>query len=67
VSPPILLLDVDGVLNALPEVRDDLGVWDDWQFGNATADGARWPIIWSPSVVARSSTGTGGASSSCAG
>jgi hypothetical protein len=52
VSSPILLLDVDGVLNALPEVRDDLGVWDDWKFGHATADGAQWPIIWSPSVVA---------------
>jgi hypothetical protein len=52
VSSPILLLDVDGVLNALPEVRADLNVWNDWQFGSATAEGARWPIIWSPSVVA---------------
>ena len=51
-NTPFLLLDVDGVLNALPEVRTDLSVWDDWQFGSATADGARWPIIWSPSVVA---------------
>jgi hypothetical protein len=50
VKPPILLLDVDGVLNALD---DDPASWDDWHHGSATAEGSRWPITWSPSVVAR--------------
>lgn len=49
---PILLLDVDGVLNALPRTEADLAVWADWERGSATADGRRWPITWSPSVVA---------------
>jgi hypothetical protein len=51
VSAPILLLDVDGVLNALPYTQSDLAVWGDWQHGNAVAEGSRWPITWSPSVV----------------
>jgi len=47
---PLVLLDVDGVLNALarpPDVR----AWQDWQLGQAVADGRSWPIAWSPSVV----------------
>lgn len=51
-TAPILLLDVDGVLNALPAIAADLAAWDDWQRGNATAEGNRWPITWSPSVIA---------------
>ena len=49
--PPLLLLDVDGVLNALgrPLPPD----WDDWQTGWATAGGRDYPIAWSPSVVRR--------------
>jgi hypothetical protein len=53
VTPPILLLDVDGVLNALTDDSADLGAWDDWQQGTATAEGARWPILWSPGVISR--------------
>lgn len=46
---PLILLDVDGVLNAL-----DAGpAWDDWQVGKAVADGRAYRIHWSPSVVAR--------------
>lgn len=48
---PLLLLDVDGVLNALPDSSDDLLVWPDWHSGWATADGSRWHITWSPTVV----------------
>jgi hypothetical protein len=51
VSTPVLLLDVDGVLNALPHTQSDLAVWTDWQHGSAVAEGSRWPITWSPSVV----------------
>ncbi len=45
---PLVLLDVDGVLNALgpPDAS-----WPDWQQGRATAAGREWPIRWSPSVV----------------
>ena len=46
-----MLLDVDGVLNAVgfgPDPR----VWRDWQRGRAVAGGRQWPITWSPSVVA---------------
>jgi hypothetical protein len=50
-QPPILLLDVDGVLNALDRLPAARGGWDDWQHGSATADGTRWPITWSPQVV----------------
>lgn len=50
-TAPLLLLDVDGVLNALgrPLSPD----WDDWQVGNATAAGREYEIAWSPSVVRR--------------
>ena len=48
---PLVLLDVDGVLNAVTN-RPDPRVWPDWQRGRAAADGRQWPIVWSPSVVA---------------
>lgn len=48
-SRPLVLLDVDGVLNAL-----DAGpAWHDWQVGDAVADGRTYRIRWSPSVVSR--------------
>jgi hypothetical protein len=50
-QPPVLLLDVDGVLNAFDRVPAARGGWDDWQQGSATAEGTRWPITWSPQVV----------------
>ncbi len=49
--PPLVLLDVDGVLNAVQAWgRSD--AWADWRTGRATADGRQFPITWSPSVVA---------------
>ena len=48
---PLLLLDVDGVLNAVT-VRPDPDVWPDWRTGSAVAAGRSWPVHWSPSVVA---------------
>lgn len=48
---PLLLLDVDGVLNAVT-TRPDPAVWPDWQTGQAVAAGRSWPIHWSASVVA---------------
>ncbi len=51
-TKPLVLLDVDGVLNALGDDSAG-GGWDDWQQGWATADGTRWPITWSASVVTR--------------
>jgi len=47
---PLVLLDVDGVLNALARPPDQRA-WTDWQLGQAVADGRSWPIAWSPSVV----------------
>jgi hypothetical protein len=47
---PLVLLDVDGVLNAVQAWgRSD--AWDDWRTGRATADGRSFPITWSPTVV----------------
>ena len=46
----LVLLDVDGVLNALARPPDP-AVWPDWQTGGAVAAGRRWPITWSPTVV----------------
>lgn len=46
---PLVLLDVDGVLNAVAAGRP--GAWDDWRTGVATAEGRSFPITWSPSVV----------------
>ncbi len=50
---PLVLLDVDGVLNALGDDDQPADTVSDWQQGWATADGTRWPITWSPTVVAR--------------
>ena len=47
---PLVLLDVDGVLNAVP-TRRRADAWTDWRTGNAVADGRRFRITWSPSVV----------------
>jgi hypothetical protein len=50
-GPPLVLLDVDGVLNAVQAWgRSD--AWPDWRTGLATAEGRSFPITWSPSVVA---------------
>ena len=46
---PLVLLDVDGVLNALGPSDDS---WHDWERGSAVAAGRTWPVRWSPSVVA---------------
>ncbi|MCW2621617.1 MAG: hypothetical protein JWL64_1219, partial [Frankiales bacterium] len=43
---PLVLVDVDGVVNALARGH---GAWPDWQLGSARALGADWPIQWSPS------------------
>lgn len=48
-SRPLVLLDVDGVLNAM-QPGD---AWPDWQVGQAVADGRSYRIRWSPSVVTR--------------
>jgi hypothetical protein len=48
--PPLWLLDVDGVLNAVT-AKPDRSVWRDWERGTATADGVSWPIRFSPSVT----------------
>lgn len=47
---PLVLLDVDGVLNAVGGSRS--GAWADWRTGVATAEGRTYPITWSPTVVA---------------
>jgi hypothetical protein len=47
---PLWLLDVDGVLNAVTR-RPDPSVWPDWAHGYATAEGRRWPITFSPTVM----------------
>lgn len=50
---PLLLLDVDGVLNAFgAQYAEDLG-WSDWRTGYATADGRSWPIVFAPEPIAR--------------
>lgn len=48
---PLVLLDVDGVLNAVAP-QSDPSVWTDWRHGRAVAAGRSWTIRWSPSVVA---------------
>ena len=46
----VVLLDVDGVLNAVSAWgRSD--AWEDWRTGLATADGRQFPITWSPTVA----------------
>ncbi len=47
---PLVLLDVDGVLNALGPAGEG---WPDWRTGTAPALGRSWPVRWSPSVVDR--------------
>jgi hypothetical protein len=47
---PLVLLDVDGVLNAVTP-QGDPAIWPDWQYGQARAGGRRWPIAWSPTVT----------------
>lgn len=49
VPRPLVLLDVDGVLNALGPSP----AWEDWRSGHAVAEGRAYPIRWSPSVVTR--------------
>lgn len=49
-DPPLWLLDVDGVVNAV-SLRPDPDVWDDWKQGFATADDVVWPIHFSPSAI----------------
>lgn len=49
---PLLLLDVDGVLNVVTRLPDH-DVWPDWQLGSACADDVAWPIRFSPSVMAQ--------------
>lgn len=48
--PPLWLLDVDGVLNAVTG-KPDRTVWPDWSSGTATAEGRSWPIWFSPTVA----------------
>ena len=48
-SRPLVLLDVDGVLNAVSGGLS--AAWDDWRSGVAAAQGRTFPITWSPSVV----------------
>ncbi len=48
---PLLLLDVDGVLNALSDDLPDPSVWSRWQRGFAKADGMSWPIVFALDVV----------------
>lgn len=50
VNAPLWLLDVDGVLNAVTSTPDPT-VWDDWQRGEAHAQGSSWPICFSPTVM----------------
>lgn len=50
---PLLLLDVDGVLNALGGPNARRSAWRQWRFGYATAGGIRWPITFAPEVIDR--------------
>ncbi len=52
-GPPLLLLDVDGVLNALSDHDEHLAVWQDWETGHAASALTSWPILFSPAVVER--------------
>jgi hypothetical protein len=53
VTAPLVLLDVDGVFNALGDDGEHVSVWPEWQTGWALADGTRWPITWAPAAVER--------------
>lgn len=46
-----MLLDVDGVLNAISS-RGDGSAWRDWKTGSADTPSGTWPILYSPTVVA---------------
>jgi Swiss Army Knife RNA repair-like protein len=48
---PVILLDVDGVLNAIAR-KGDPAVWPEWKSGYARAGDGVWPILWSPAVAA---------------
>ena len=48
---PALLLDVDGVLNAISR-KGDPSAWPDWQQGQARNRHGQYPILYSPTVVA---------------
>lgn len=50
-APPLLLLDVDGVLNAVSR-RGDPSVWPDWRSGSVRNSLGTYPILFSPSVCA---------------
>ena len=50
---PLLLLDVDGVLNALTHPSQEIPAWPEWETGWASAEGRRWPIRFAPAVPAR--------------
>ncbi len=52
-APPLLLLDVDGVLNALSDRDEHLAVWPEWETGYAASALTSWPILFSPDVVAQ--------------
>ncbi len=47
---PIVLLDVDGVINALG--RGDRSAWRDWTSGAVTVRGEDYEVVYSPTVVA---------------
>jgi len=49
--PPLWLLDVDGVLNAVSR-EPDWGAWSDWRTGSATAEGVSYRILFAPEAVA---------------
>lgn len=46
---PLVLLDVDGVLNILGD--DEEPTWEVVLSGRATAEGTSFPITWSPDVI----------------
>ena len=50
---PLVLLDVDGVLNAMPGPGRLPATWDDWEIGFATADARSWPITFAPEAISR--------------
>lgn len=59
---PLVLLDVDGVLNAVGRARGhESQSWPAWRTGTAVADGRSWPIRWSPEVVGAVRRWTGSA------
>ena len=51
-SPPVWLLDIDGVINAISK-KPDRSVWPahQWITGTANADGTDWPILAAQPVI----------------